>query len=127
MTMTKCYCGSQKLFLECCEPHIKGSQKAPTAEALMRSRYAAYATCQVDYLIDTTHPSKRKFHAKEEILSWAMENNWDRLEIIALADNVVEFKAYFRDKYLRKQIHHERSTFKFENGSWYYLDGTFYK
>lgn len=39
--MNGCYCNSQKEFKDCCEPYIKGLEKAPTAEALMRSRYSA--------------------------------------------------------------------------------------
>lgn len=42
--MNGCYCNSQKEFKDCCEPYIKGLEKAPTAEALIRSRYSAYAT-----------------------------------------------------------------------------------
>jgi SEC-C motif-containing protein len=38
---------------------------------------------------------------------------------------VVEFKAYFLDSFGKHQIHHELSTFKFENESWFYV-GTFY-
>ena len=32
-----CPCGSGKTYEECCEPIIKGTAKAPTAEALMRA------------------------------------------------------------------------------------------
>ena len=44
--MNLCYCNSQKSFHDCCEPYIQCLKKAPTAEALMRSRYSAYATHQ---------------------------------------------------------------------------------
>lgn len=74
MNLTNCYCGSHKSFQDCCEPYIKGIQKAPTAEDLMRSRYSAYVTQAVDYLVATTHISQRKFHSKKEILHWACGN-----------------------------------------------------
>jgi SEC-C motif-containing protein len=32
-----------KEFSQCCEVYINGIKKAPTAEALMRSRYSAFA------------------------------------------------------------------------------------
>ncbi|TDD74396.1 YchJ family protein [Flavobacterium caseinilyticum] len=122
----KCYCGSDKIFQDCCEPIIKGIQKAPTAESLMRSRYSAYATHQADYLLETTHISERKYYSKSDILNWATSNQWLQLEIINATENTVEFKAYFLDSKRQKQIHHELSTFKFENGSWFYVDGQFF-
>ena len=33
-----CPCGSGKKYSECCEPVIKGTVKAKTAEELMRAR-----------------------------------------------------------------------------------------
>jgi SEC-C motif-containing protein len=48
------------------------------------------------------------------------------LEVLNSIDNTVEFKAYFLDSFGKHQIHHELSTFKFENESWFYVDGTFY-
>jgi SEC-C motif-containing protein len=126
MTKVKCHCGSQKTFKECCEPIIKGNQKAATALELMRSRYSAYATLAADYLVATTHISERKHHSKSEILNWATSNQWLQLEIINATENTVEFKAYFLDSKLQKQIHHEFSTFKFENGRWFYVDGEFF-
>lgn len=126
MSQKECYCGSQKVFQECCEPFIKGVQKAPTALALMQSRYSAYATLQADYLLDTTHISERNYRSRSEILNWAKSNQWLNLEIINATENTVEFKAYFLNKKLQNQIHHELSTFKLENGSWFYVDGQFF-
>ncbi|MFE3872615.1 YchJ family protein [Flavobacterium sp. ZS1P70] len=126
MIQKKCYCGSFKTFKDCCEPFINESKKAPTALTLMQSRYSAYATLHVDYLMATTHFSKRKYHSKSEILNWAGSNQWLKLEIINATANTVEFKAYFLDRELQKQIHHERSAFICENGSWFYVDGEFF-
>lgn len=126
MIPIKCYCGSQKNTSECCEAFISGTKKATTALELMRSRYSAYATHQADYLLATTHISERKFYSKSEILKWATSNQWLQLEIINATENTVEFKAYFLDSKLQKQIHHELSTFKLEKGSWFYVDGQFF-
>ena len=126
MVENKCYCGSDKNFQNCCEPIIKGIQKAPTAESLMRSRYSAYATHQADYLLESTHISERKYYSRSEILLWATSNQWLKLEILKSTETIVEFKAYFLDSKLQKQIHHELSTFKLENGSWFYVDGKFF-
>ncbi|NET48064.1 MAG: hypothetical protein F6K09_04910 [Merismopedia sp. SIO2A8] len=39
-----CPCGSLRPYSSCCESFLLGTAIAPTAEALMRSRYTAYAT-----------------------------------------------------------------------------------
>lgn len=61
MIIIPCYCGLPKIFSDCCQPIIEGFKKAPTAEAVMRSRYSAYSIHQADYLIETTHVSQRKY------------------------------------------------------------------
>ncbi|MDI5897484.1 YchJ family protein [Flavobacterium yafengii] len=126
MTKIKCHCGSQKNFNECCELFIKGTENPVTALELMRSRYSAYVTHSAEYLLATTHISERKYYSKSEILDWATSNQWLKLEIVTATENTVEFKAYFLDNKLQKQIHYERSTFKLENGSWFYVDGQFF-
>jgi SEC-C motif-containing protein len=121
-----CYCGSSNSYKECCEKFINSSQNAPTAEALMRSRYSAYATQAVDYLIATTAVLQRKLLIKSDILEWSQSNKWNKLEIIEATENTVEFKAYYTDSNNLSYIHHEKSTFIIEDGKWYYVDGEFY-
>jgi SEC-C motif-containing protein len=123
--LVSCFCGSAIPFHDCCQKYIDGIEKAPTALALMKSRYSAYATHQADYLLNTTHSSQRKYYFKADILNWATANEWQKLEIISFTENTVEFKAYFLDENKENQIHHEFSTFKLENGSWFYVDGKF--
>lgn len=124
--MDLCYCNSQKLFKDCCEPYIKGIKKAPTAETLMRSRYSAYATHQADYLVATTHSSQRSLHSKEHILLWATSNQWQKLEVLKSTPTTVEFKAYYLDQNKQQHIHHEFSSFVQEDTIWYYVDGDYY-
>ncbi|MEO8236332.1 MAG: YchJ family metal-binding protein [Flavobacterium sp.] len=121
-----CYCNTNKLFSECCEPYILGFQKAPTAEILMRSRYSAYCVQNIDYLLATTHISTRKFYNKNETLIFASQNQWVKLEIINTSEIIVEFKAFYLDINLKSKIHHEKSTFKKERGSWFYVDGEWF-
>ena len=104
---------------------IKGAKKAPTAEALMRSRYSAYATEEADYLVDTTHVSTRKDHKRSDILSWSKSNKWRKLEVLETTENTVTFKAHYLDYQNYDQIHYEHSTFVLENGNWYYVDGEY--
>ncbi|NGY37628.1 hypothetical protein FQU23_008885 [Flavobacterium sp. XN-5] len=124
--MIKCYCGSQQDFANCCKPYLDGVKKAPTAEALMRSRYSAFATHKADYLVTTTHFSTRKHHKKEDILEWAKSNQWIKLSVLDCTKNTVTFKAFYLDDELMAQIHYEHSVFKLEDGSWFYVDGEFY-
>jgi len=126
MSEKLCFCGSQQTFSNCCELYIKGVQIAPSAVALMRSRYSAYVLQEADYLMSTTHISTRKNHSKSDILEWSKSNNWLRLEIINASEANVEFKAYFLDDAFHANVHHEKSTFKLENGNWFYVDGKFY-
>ena len=123
--MSGCYCGNNVSFQNCCEPYIKGIKNAPTAETLMRSRYSAFATGAADYLVNTTHISKIRFHNKKDILAWSQANKWLKLEVLASTENTVTFKAYYLDENLKAQVHYEHSTFKLENEKWFYVDGEF--
>src|SRR6478609_9865033 len=98
MTTTNCYCGSGQTFENCCKPYIIGVNKPSSAETLMRSRYSAYVTSAIDYLLKTTAASEREYYSREEMLKWASESKWEKLEIINATENTVEFKAYFLDK-----------------------------
>ena len=120
-----CPCCSGKLYEECCEPFHSKKEFPKTAEELMRSRYAAFAIPNGDYLWETTLPNKRKFHHKTELENWGKENTWTKLEIIQSNEKEVEFKAYFTDKFGKENIHHEFSTFKKVNKKWYYVSGKF--
>ena len=120
-----CPCCSGKLYEECCELFHSKKEFPKTAEELMRSRYAAFAIPNGDYLWETTLPNKRKFHHKTELENWGKENTWTKLEIIQSNEKEVEFKAYFTDKFGQENIHHERSTFKKVDKKWYYVSGKF--
>ena len=123
--MSNCYCGNSIPFQDCCEPYIKGITNAPTAKKLMRSRYSAFATGAADYLVNTTHISKRRLHNKKDILAWSKANKWLKLEVLASTETTVTFKAYYLDENLKAQVHYEHSTFKLEDGKWFYVDGEY--
>ena len=121
-----CPCYSRKNYKDCCETFHNGKKNAPTAEALMRSRYSAFAIPNGKYLYKTTHPTQRKFHPQNEYQNWAEENTWTKLEILATPNSKkVEFKAYFTDKDNEKQVHHELSTFEKIQNQWFYVTGEF--
>ena len=121
-----CPCCSEKNYKDCCKPFHNREQYAPTAEALMRSRYAAFAIPNAAYLMNTTLPAKRKLHNEAELDEWARINDWTKLEVIGTPSlNQVEFKAYFTDSEGNLQLHHELSVFQKMNGRWFYVSGSF--
>lgn len=79
-----------------------------------------------EYLVDTTHASKRKGNTKDAYLKSAKNTRWLKLEIISAFFDQVEFKAYYLNKKLQAEVLHEKSNFKLEDGKWYYVDGVFY-
>jgi SEC-C motif domain protein len=131
-----CPCGSAVHFLQCCEPYLTGAASAPTAEALMRSRYTAYSKGYVDYLIATLHPKSRQKNERLTLLESIQNTQWIGLTIIKTQKGqaqdkrgVVEFVALYQpaQKGLLKPSKvnqlHERSRFVKENGQWFYVDG----
>jgi SEC-C motif-containing protein len=121
-----CPCGSHLTLEECCLPYIQGETMVPTAEKLMRARFTAFYLHDAQYLYKTTHVSQKKYTNKSDILSWAQQNIWQKLEILNSSENMVEFKAYYLDENKTSQIHHEKSTFIYFQNNWYYVDGKFY-
>lgn len=127
--MTPCPCGSAQPYESCCEPVISGRTPAPTAEALMRSRYAAYARGALDHLRDSLHPDHRNDYDEEGARRWAETSEWLGLEIVATEaggegdeEGTVEFIAEYRRKG-EKHAHHEIASFQRHQNRWYYVDG----
>ncbi|MEM7647966.1 MAG: YchJ family protein [Cyanobacteria bacterium P01_A01_bin.70] len=128
MLTANCPCGSQRPFNTCCQPYLLGQAIAPTAEALMRSRYTAYCQGQVDYLTATHHPSKRTLGDRAALTKSVQNTIWLGLTVLqteqgqpADTTGVVEFVARYQSDHIG-QIH-ERSRFKQQKGRWFYLDG----
>lgn len=124
-----CPCGSGQKILGCCGPYLLGQLPAPTAEALMRSRYSAYGLQLVDYLLHTEHPSRQKPQSRALITATAQTLQWQGLKILATTQGqprdstgMVEFVAWYQDGKKRGQLH-ERSQFIRENNRWWYVDG----
>jgi len=132
--LTPCPCGSSKVFEECCELYIVGGIAAPTAEALMRSRYTAYTLRHEDYLLATWRVSTRPAQlglADETGLvdegAGEVATKWLGLEVkkFELQDSThatVEFVARYKVSGRAHRLH-ELSNFVCENGKWFYVDG----
>jgi len=124
-----CPCESGQPLEKCCEPYIDGEARPPTAEALMRSRFTAYAIGEIDYIISTHDPQTAKGLDKEATRQWAEQADWLGLHVLRTEDGaeqdeegVVEFVARYETAEGEK-AHHEVSTFKKRDGRWYFHDG----
>lgn len=120
-----CPCGSGQDYSRCCAPYHQG-QPAPTAEALMRSRYAAYVLGDEAYLLDTWHAGTRPVSLA---LNDGGQPKWLGLQVRrhepTSADTaIVEFVARYKVGGRAHRLH-ETSRFVREDGRWYYVDGTF--
>jgi SEC-C motif domain protein len=132
-----CPCGSAAHYTDCCEPYLSGRAAAPTAEALMRSRYTAYSKGDVSYLIATLHPKSRQPDDRPTLLQSIQNTRWMGLTLIKTQKGkaqdkrgIVEFVALYQSVQMKdlqnigavNQLH-ERSRFVQESGQWFYVDG----
>lgn len=119
-----CPCGSRSAYGRCCGPLHAGEEQAATAEALMRSRFAAYAIGDLDYIFRTWHPRTRPSEVTDGGVRWL------RLQIVDVVaggagddEGEVEFIASY-DEGGRPGEMRERSRFARRAGRWFYLAET---
>jgi SEC-C motif domain protein len=147
---TSCTCGSGLPYRECCQPYHLGRELAPTAEALMRSRYSAYTKGLVDYIVETTHPENpladggaspagtTRETLQADVKATCEKIAWEKLKVLGGEDGAspdeafVTFQTWFK---VRGQMGQraqgwvtqsfvERSRFlRDESGRWLYVDG----
>ncbi|MBG02848.1 MAG: hypothetical protein CMM59_02075 [Rhodospirillaceae bacterium] len=125
--MLPCPCGSGALFHDCCGPIVAGESPAPTAEALMRSRYTAFTMGERAHIERTYAPEMRTLgngSGFEPGIEWIKLEILDKVDGGEAADTgIVEFAAHYRLNG-RTGVHRERSNFRREDGLWLYVDGT---
>lgn len=127
--MKACPCGSGLAYDKCCEPYITGVKNAPTAEALMCSRYTAYVEHAIDYIVDTCSPDEKEKIDIKQTRTWSEKSKWLGLKILSSekggpedTEGRVEFEALYEMDGLR-DIHHEQAKFKKHDGRWLYEEG----
>jgi len=128
--LSRCPCsvdgGDQaKTYADCCGRYLDDGEAAPTAEALMRSRYTAYTLGREEYLLATWHRSTRPDSLG---LAIAPRSQWLGLEVRRHeqrgADHAaVEFVARYKVGGGRAHRLHEISQFVCEAGRWFYVNG----
>ncbi|WP_207478904.1 YchJ family protein [Arenibaculum pallidiluteum] len=128
--MSSCPCASGKEFGACCGPFLSGEAVPPNPEALMRSRYSAFAVGNIDYLESTLLPGTGEDFDRAQVTDWARNSEWTGLEIRATEGGgpdddagMVEFVARFRTGG-KDYVHHETSRFARQDGRWWYVEGS---
>lgn len=148
-----CPCASQHTYKNCCAPLHQKKVTAKTAEALMRSRFAAFYLASItestnqlstqeaaNYLTDTLHPPQWENRNRQKNIESLLQSfplqQWVSLKIIQKEKGqcgdktgTVEFVAFYlsnphQSNDIAEQLH-ELSQFVFENGQWLYSHGEF--
>ncbi|WAC67335.1 YchJ family metal-binding protein [Agrococcus sp. SL85] len=121
---TRCPCGTGLPLAECCGPVLAGEREAATAEALMRSRFTAFALGDVEHLLASWHSSTRP-----RSLELDDAIRWLRLDVLGTtgggpfdAEGTVAFEAHWVADGTRGSMR-ELSRFR-RDRAWQYLDGT---
>lgn len=126
-----CLCGSEKKYKKCCRIYHEGANPS-TAEELMRSRYTAFATKKIEYIINTTHKNNTDY--TENIETWSFDvlnfcnfTKFEKLEVLEVIngdkESFVTFKATLKQANEDSSFT-EKSRFLKEDGKWFYVDGT---
>ncbi|MBR3085047.1 MAG: YchJ family protein [Kiritimatiellae bacterium] len=124
-----CPCGSKLQFEDCCGPYLMGDKDPPTAEALMRSRYTAYAMGSIDYLYKSSCAKIQREFDADGCKKWSESAEWTGMEVLRTEGGgesddkgVVEFIAHYSIN--GKPVnHHETSEFGRIGGKWKFIDG----
>jgi SEC-C motif-containing protein len=116
--------GVGKRYTDCCGRYIDLDELAPTAEALMRSRYTAYTLGREDYLLATWYHGTRPASLEPER---DPHRKWLRLEVRRHEQPepehaVVEFVARYKVGGRAHRLH-EINRFVREAGQWFYVNG----
>lgn len=123
---SSCPCGKDEIFSNCCEPFLLGDTFPDTAEQLMRSRYSAYATFNLDYVKNTWHPSTLPTE-----LRLVPEQVWVGLKIkhteAGTANDKTGIVAFEAKSKRGGKAHKMKEVSRFEklDGRWFYVSGDY--
>lgn len=87
-----CYCGLPMPYKECCQPYHLG-KLAPTPEALMRSRFSAFATANASYILNTQAAALSQNIDPETFSKELQTQKWIKMEVLEATENRVAFTA----------------------------------
>lgn len=123
----ECPCGTGKTIGRCCGLLIKGKKQPGSPEALMRARYTAYATGEIDYILDTQDPETSGDIDRESTESWSKDSEWLGFELLDTEmgedekTGTVDFIARYRLQG-QEHAHHEQASFRKADDGWLFVD-----
>ena len=125
-----CPCCSGKRYAVCCRPYHQGAEP-PDCPALVRSRFAAYALKDIDYLARTLHPehpdrkrSREELTRELRVICKALK--FVRLQILADEPGVDAARVLFLAEIFdsgKERSFVELSSFQRAEGGYRYLSG----
>ncbi|WP_227714205.1 YchJ family protein [Marinobacter sp. 1-4A] len=119
-TIPHCPCDNQRPYADCCQRYHQGAI-APTPEALMRSRFSAFALKLEDYLRVSWHSS-----TQPTVLDLDESPDWASLRILESSESGDKGRVHFQAIYRLNPgwgFLQEDSEFVRENERWVYLKG----
>jgi len=125
-----CPCHSGRKYKKCCRRAHAGDP-TPGPEALMRSRYSAYALGMVEHILRTTDPTGPHFeadtaHWRTEVRTFCAAASFDGLELLQVEargdQGIVDFRANISSED-GAAVMAERSLFRRVDGHWLYHSG----
>lgn len=125
-----CPCYSGRKYKKCCG-RVHWGVPASSPEALMRSRFSAYALGLVDHILRTTHPDGPHWESdperwRAEVQAFCSSVRFDRLEVLDSGEQgdrgMVDFRAHLSSE-VGRTVLAERSLFMREGGRWLYHSG----
>lgn len=127
----QCPCGRSASYGACCGRYHQGALVAASPQELMRSRYAAYARGEVDYIVETTDPGSPAWQEpvkiwRDEIRRFGRDSEFLGVEILDASEDGDRGEVAFWAK-LRADgedaSFEERSKFVRRDGRWLYQSG----
>ncbi|WP_108125111.1 YchJ family protein [Saccharospirillum mangrovi] len=120
--MSACPCGRPADYLQCCGRYLEQGATVPDCETLMRSRYTAFVRKDLNYLLNSWHPTTRP-----DLQAGDLEGTvWLGLEVLraktGFKKGFVEFRARYRDDNGVEQELHDISRFAQHKKRWVYQD-----
>jgi SEC-C motif-containing protein len=124
-------------YAECCRPFHRNEREPPTAQALMRSRFSAFAKKELEYLWKTLHPHHAdRARPKEEVLQ-ELRTAGQRFKYVGLEIREsqealetepasVTFHARLFESGQDRSFT-ETSTFRHDGTGWRYLSGVIHE
>lgn len=126
-----CPCGSGWLYGLCCGPLHRGEREAADPTALMRSRFAAFALGEADYLWRTLHPdhddrARDRDEVVAELGRACRSGRYERLRVLDARQDETSGQVLFHAVVRvggKQQSFIELSDFLHDGIGWRYLCG----